>query len=123
MPTLKQISCSIDLGPSHVKLPEHGTITRDGYVETFVAVSDSSIPFTVHVKSRGWIAPGLAIFVFMDGEYQCNRNRTDLKIPAPGLERKDYEAEFRLRQNEQKGTGDGRFVAREWTFAKLDTGK
>ena len=122
MPTLKQISCSIELGPSNVKLPEYGTIVRDGYIETFIAVPDTSIPFTVHIKTKGYIGPGLAFFVFMDGEYQCNRNRTDLKIPSPELEKKDYEAEFRLRQKEEK-TGDGGFIAREWSFAKLDRGE
>lgn len=122
MPTLKQISCSIELGPSNVKLPEYGTIVRDGYIETFVAVQNSRIPFTIHIKSRGYIGPGLAFFVYMDGEYQCNRNRTDLKIPASGLGSEETEAEFRLRQREEK-TGNGGFVAREWTFARLDRGK
>lgn len=118
---MKQISCSIELGPSNVKLPEYGTIVRDGYVETFVAVPDANIPFTLHIKTTGYIAPGLAIFVYMDGDYQCNRNRTNLKFPAEGLPKKEYEAEFRLRQKEEK-TGDGKFVAREWSFARLDRG-
>jgi hypothetical protein len=122
MPTLKQIDCSIELGPSHVKLPEYGALIRDGYIETFVAVPDASIPFTIHIKSHGYIHSGLAFFIFIDGEYQCNRNRIGLKTPGRGVTPKHYEVEFRLRQKEEK-TAEGRFLAREWTFEKLDRGE
>lgn len=122
MPTLKQINCSIELGPSNTKLKEYGARYSDGHVETFVAVPDTDIPFTVHLKSEGYIAPGLAFFVFMDGEYQCNRNRVCLKLPGEGVQPQDYETEFRVRQKEEK-TSFGTFVVRDWTFAKLNRGE
>ncbi len=122
MPTLKQIKCSIELGPSNTVLKEYGARYSDGHVEAFIAVPGTDVPFTVHLKSEGYIAPGLAFFVFMDGQYQCNRNKVDLKLPGGGVERSDYETEFRLRQKEEK-TSTGTFVARDWTFAKLNKGK
>jgi hypothetical protein len=32
-------------------------------VETYVAVPDDPAPFAINLKSKGWIAPGLAMFV------------------------------------------------------------
>lgn len=122
MPKLKQIDCSIELGSSNTKLKEYGARYSDGQIETFIAVPDADVPFSIHVKTGGYIAPGISFFVFMDGEYQCNRNRVGLKLPADGVQPKEYEAEFRLRQKEEK-TAQGSFVVRDWTFAKLNRGK
>ena len=122
MPTLKQIHCSIELGASNIKLPEYGTTVGDGYTECFIAVPDTNIPFNVHIKSEGYIGPGLACFLFMDGVHQTNRNRIRLPMPGPGVKASDYEVEFRVRQKEEK-TSDGMFLGREWTFALLDRGK
>lgn len=122
MPTLKQITCCIQLGPSDTKLKEYGHRFTDGGVEAFIAVPDTKVPFNVRVRSSGYIAPGLAAYVFIDGQYQCNRNRQNLQLPAPGMGTRDYEVDFRLRQKEEK-TAEGSFVAREWTFAELKTGE
>jgi hypothetical protein len=121
MPTLKQIECSVELGSRNIKLKEYGAIYRDGYVEVFLAVPDTDIQFTIHIQTKGYIAPGLAFFVFMDGEYQCNRNRVGLKLPGDRVDPGEYETEFRMRQKEDK-KDDGSFVAREWSFAKMKTG-
>lgn len=119
MPELKQIEASIELGPSNTRLKEYGARYSDGHVETFVAVPDTDMPFTIHLKTQGYIAPGISFFVFMDGEYQCNRNKVGLKLPGDGVKPSEYETDFRLRQKEEK-TSAGSFVAREWSFAKLD---
>ncbi|KAK0848845.1 hypothetical protein LTS02_013889, partial [Friedmanniomyces endolithicus] len=120
MPTLKQINCSIELGSSNAKLKEYGARYSDGAVETFIAVPDTKMPFYIHLETKGYIAPGLAAFVFMDGQYQCNRNRLGLKLPVDGVDSSQYEVDFYMRQKEEKGA-DGRFVGREWTFAQLNT--
>ncbi|KAK3117935.1 hypothetical protein LTR53_000227 [Teratosphaeriaceae sp. CCFEE 6253] len=120
MPTLKQVSCSIELGPRGTKLKEYGARYSDGGVETFVAVPETKIPFHIHLETKGYIAPGLAAFVFMDGQYQCNRNRLRLKLPEDGVDPSQYEIDFYMRQKEEKAA-DGRFVGREWTFAELNT--
>jgi len=58
MPQLKQLTCSIELGPGRTKLTEYGARYSDGVVEAFIAVPGSKIPFAVHVQSEGYIAPG-----------------------------------------------------------------
>ena len=76
MPTLKDVTCSLELSALNgAKLKEYYPRYSDGHVETFVAVPEVDQPFIVHVVSKGYIAPGLAVYVFMDGVYQCNRNR------------------------------------------------
>lgn len=122
MPTLKQVNCFIELGSGNTKIKEYGARYSDGHVETFIPVPVTNIPFTIHLTTNGYIAPGIAFFVFMDGEYQCNRNRQGLQLPGDGILAQDYETEFRVRQKEEK-TSFGSFVAREWTFAKLNRGK
>ena len=44
-------------------------------------------PFSVHLTSHGYTAPGLAMFVYVDGVYQVNRNRHNSKIPDEGTKR------------------------------------
>ncbi len=121
MPKLRQIECSIELGSANIKLKEYDTLYNDGYVDTFVPVPETDINFTIHIKSSGYIAPGLAFFVFMDGEYQCNRNYLNLKLPGPGVTPRGYELDVRLRQKEQQH-GDETFITRDWIFTKLQKG-
>jgi len=122
MPTLKQITCSLELGPRSTKLKEYGVRYSDGAVETFIAVPETKIPFYIHLETKGYIAPGLAAFVFIDGQYQCNRNKLRLQLPEDGMDLSQYEIEFYMRQKEEKAA-DGRFVGREWAFAELKTSK
>lgn len=119
MPTLKQINCSIELG-NDTALKEYGIKYDDGVVETYIAVPNTKQPFQIHVQSTGYIAPGLAVFVFMDGIYQANRNKLDLKLHSRNGQRQDCEIDFLIRQKEEKDAS-GLFVGREWTFAHLAT--
>lgn len=121
MPTLKQITCTLELAPTNTPLKEHGARYSDGHVETFVAVPATAVPFSLHLKTSGYIAPGLAFFVFIDGEYQANRNRVGLKLPGEVVGKELFETEFRLRQKEEK-TAEGGWVVREWCFAELNRG-
>ncbi|KAK4545788.1 hypothetical protein LTR36_002742 [Oleoguttula mirabilis] len=120
MPKLKQLTCAVELGASRTKLKEYGARYSDGVVETFIAVPDTQVPFCVHVQSEGYIAPGLAVFVFMDGQYQCNRNKLRLAMPSDDVPPTQYEVDFCMRQKEEKTAG-GTFVGRDWSFAQLDT--
>lgn len=122
MPKLKQIKCSVELGQSRTPLKEYGARYSDGVVETFVAVPETNMSFSIHVQSEGYIAPGLAVFVFIDGQYHCNRNKLGLVIPEDWTPRTQYEVDFCMRQKEEK-TVSGKFVGREWSFAELSTGQ
>ena len=86
MPTLKNLRCTIDHGSSNQPLEENATSFGQNFVETYVAVPDFETAFTVHLAADGYIAPGLGVFVFIDGVYQCNRIKRRLVPPRdPGM--------------------------------------
>jgi len=120
MPKLNHIKCSVELGSSRAKLKEYGARYSDGAVEVFIPVPETKVPFCLHIETEGYIAPGLAVFVFMDGQYQCNRNRLGLPMPGDEVPPSKYEVDMVMRQKEEK-TVTGHFVGREWTFAELNT--
>ncbi|CAO2656854.1 Nn.00g056570.m01.CDS01 [Neocucurbitaria sp. VM-36] len=104
MPSLKDLTCSIELSDSQKALQEFGTIYKDGIVETFVAVPSRPQSFSVHLTSDKFIAPGLSM--------------QELKLRKPPDSRSLVD--FRVRQKEEKQK-DGSMVAREWTFEKLSS--
>ncbi|KAL8795585.1 MAG: hypothetical protein Q9195_002006 [Heterodermia aff. obscurata] len=59
------------------------------------------------------------MFVYMDGEYQCNRNRQDLEIPDEILSPRSAEVDFRVRQKEER-QADGTFIGNQWKFRELE---
>ena len=122
MPTLKQITCNVEWSSSNVPLHEYQTIYADGFVETYVAVPPIPTQFSIHLRSHGYIAPGLAMFVYMDGEYQCNRNRSNLKTPNEARTWRQTEVDFKVRQKEEV-MPDGSFSGKQWKFELLKTGK
>lgn len=121
MPTLKQVNCSLEIGQKNIQLKEYGARYNDGSVECFIAVPEAEMPFTIHMNTRGYIASGLAMFVFIDGEYQCNRNKRCPSLPGASERLEDYDIDFRVRQKEEK-TPDGRFIGRDWCFKELKVG-
>lgn len=122
MPECKQIRAHIEVGPSNTRIQEYHCRNSDGHVECFIAVPDTDMPFSINLWTEGYIAPGLGFWVFMDGEFQSNRNMVDMQLPVDGVPPDRYEAKLRMRQKEEK-TSAGSFVAREWTFAQLQRGK
>lgn len=120
MPSLKDLNCSIELSQPQHALPEYGTIYGDGFVETFVPIPNQPQSFSIHLTSNTFIAPGIAIFVYVDGIYQCNRNRQNIK-PRKLSDSRSL-VDFRVRQKEERQK-DGSMIAREWTFDNLDIGE
>lgn len=143
MPTLKQLSCSIEWASDPYPFKEYGVTYGDGVVESTVAVPDDTpTPFAIRLRSNGYIAPGLAMFVFIDGVYQCNRNRNDLRpidvadlrsastskngkdqgraSKWDGKASKACEVNFRVRQKEEELL-DGTWTGRPWRFEPLTT--
>ena len=120
MPTLKQLTCQIELAGSNVPMREYQTCYGDGFVETFVAVPSPQTRFSIHLTSQGYIAAGIGMFIFMDGVYQCNRYRNGLIIPTNDSPNAMTEVDLRVRQKEE-AKGGGHFIGRDWTFEKLNT--
>ncbi|KAK4993525.1 hypothetical protein LTR50_000455 [Elasticomyces elasticus] len=119
MPRLGALKCTIELAPTNLALKEYGTQYGDGFVEAFVAVPNAELNFSVHLTSNGYIAPGVAMFVYIDGRYQGNRNRRGLVIPDDCTTPEMTNFDLRLRQRESKDL-NGMFVGRDWSFAKLN---
>ena len=119
MPSLKQLTCNLEWAGTGIPLSEYHTVYLDGHVQTYIAIPELPTPFSVHLTSDGFIAPGLAMFVFMDGEYQCNRNRTGLIMPNKVSSRMNTEIDFRVRQKEAV-LPDGSFSGKQWRFEKLN---
>lgn len=121
MPTLKQLTCSVEWSASGPSLPlsEYGTAYFDGLVETYVALPAIPTPFSIRLKSDGYIAPGLSLFVYIDGEYQCNRGRNNLQIPTGTSPKKQTEVDFVVRQKEEPLPGGG-FIGRQWRFGSIE---
>src|SRR6266536_1346213 len=107
MPTLNRINCTVEWDNTKVPFKEYGIKYGDGVVDCFIAIPEAPVGFAIHLQSSGYIAPGLAMFVYMDGIYQCNRNRFNLRLPSSDIPRKLIEVDFRVRQKEEHQTEGG----------------
>ncbi|KAJ4342778.1 hypothetical protein N0V95_006872 [Ascochyta clinopodiicola] len=116
MPSLKDLSCSIELSGDQQPLQEFGTVYGDALVETFISIPKKQQAFTIHLSSQNFIAQGIAMYVFIDGIYQCNRNKQNLK-PRQPPDRRSL-VDFRARQKEERQE-DGSMIAQEWTLDQL----
>lgn len=121
MPTLKQLTCSVEWRDSGEPLPEYQTTYTDGYVESFIAVPSDPMPFAVRLRSSGYVAPGLSMFVYIDGVYQCNRNRQNLRFPDGENSESKIKIDFRVRQKEES-LKTGGFRGKLWKFGKAKIG-
>jgi len=85
-------------------------------------VPGEDVNFSIHLTSEGYIASGLAMFVYIDGQYQCNRHRTDLSMSESEAINTGSHINFRVRQKEEPQTGTD-FIGRDWSFVPLRLGK
>ena len=117
MPRLKDITCEVQYADADSPFKEYMTQYRDAYVQTFIAVPENPLPFVIRLKSHSFIASGLAMFVYIDGNYHCNRNRTNLRQVKPGEDTRKERIDFLVRQKESKNHEDDEsFVGRQWQF-------
>lgn len=120
MPEHGLLSCSIELGESNTQLREYGTTYANKTAETYVAIPSQPTPFSIRLNTKGYISPGLAIFVFIDGIYQTNRNKRHIKQPT--LDDPNA-ASFQVRMGKKEDLlKDGRVISRGWWFEKLNIG-
>ena len=122
MPTLRQLRCEVEWGNTQTPFPEYGTTYGDGIVETYIPIPDHPQPFAIRLRSTKYIAEGLAMLIFMDGDYQCNRNRLGLQRPSPGVPQNMTEIDLRVRQRE-RALGNGNYLGRGWRFDKHNIGE
>ncbi|KAF2226551.1 hypothetical protein BDZ85DRAFT_293489 [Elsinoe ampelina] len=101
MPQLNGMRCHLELTPSNDILPESSITYGDQRVECFVRVPDNDAPFSIHLTTTSFVASGLAAFVFLDGQYQANRNKTGFSPPAQvtnGGEAQQIDMRFRQKE-------------------------
>lgn len=132
MPTLKQLTCHVEWAPTNIPFKEYGVSYSDGVVESYIAIPPEPTPFSINLRSYGYIAPGLAMFVFMDGVYQCNRNKDNLTASgnSTGTNKEKDASEkgarngvdFRVRQKEE-ARPDKNWIGRPWRFEPLQISK
>lgn len=115
MPSLKDLVCVVQWANTGSPFPEYGTQYGDGVVETYIAIPSHPQAFTIRLTSRKFICEGISMVVFIDGNYQCNRNRVNLQPYKKNLPKNRYEVDFIVRQKE-KPMGDGTYMGREWRF-------
>ena len=122
MPILNKLTCTILLPPTDTPLPEYRRKYLDSSVSVYVPVPEIAVlqaapAFNIQLRSEDeWLAPGLAMFVYIDGYYQCNRSK---RTPLTG----SSALELRVRQKEEKlAGGGGGFVGREWRWVQLYVG-
>ena len=116
MPSLGSLSCHVILANRNHTFREYGTTYYDSAVETYIAVPSNRMQFHVSLKADGYIAPGLAALVFIDGKYQTNRNqrgflatsKTKFKLLFTGGEHFEV---------------DEAFVKTAWWFDNVNFGK
>ena len=121
MPTLKDLVCHVQWATTGFPFPEYGTQYGDGVVETYIAIPSHPQAFTIRLTSRNFIFEGLSMIVFIDGNYQCNRNRVNLQPYKKDLPRNRTEINFTVRQKE-KPVGEGTYMGREWRFDDYNIG-
>lgn len=115
MVKLNSLTCTIDSGTPDLPLQEFSPTYGDGLVSTYVLLPPRPGSLSIHLQSLEPVPTGLAIFVFIDGHFQCARHEVSL-TGAPLLD-----VEFRVRQKEDRLAGD-QFVAHGWRFEKISAG-
>lgn len=75
MPSLGPLSCEVIIANNNRTLPEYNTTYYNQAVQTHIAVPSYRARFQITLKADSFIASGLAAFVFIDGNYQTNRNK------------------------------------------------
>ena len=107
-------------------------------VNSYVAAPDEPAKFFIRLKTVGYIATGLAMYVckfayefagamklqaeviaVIDGRFQCNRVKTAIRMPAADVPPRQSEADFVVRGKEHFQR-NGLVACQEWWFHGLD---
>lgn len=102
--------------------PEHGTQYHDGVVEAFLEVPGRTTDFAIRLQLDEHVAPGLQVFVFIDGVYQCNRIVRGLLPPDDPSAAVNYQVDVKMRQMETE-IDHGLFLGNRWSVGRLRSGK
>ena len=119
MPTLGLLRCHLKWQGCEKPIQEHAIEYSDSHVQTYIPVPPNPTPFFVHVSTEGYIATGLSAFVYIDGEYQCNRGRRGIKYPGQGVNPAEICIDMKMRQKEVT-MADGAHWGMPWMFKQVN---
>jgi hypothetical protein len=131
MPILNDLECHIKPFESSIPFKELDTRFRGRSATTLVQALGTITRFCITIKSTKYISSGLGVFIYIDGVYQCNRLKLELKIPCAG-EAFDVDKSginFVLSQaeshlyDESLPNGGAAFRVRPWQFGPLHSSK
>src|ERR1700710_367066 len=128
MPTLGDLTCRVErTDPDHTPLEEHATTYGDKLVESVLKVPLEPTPFTISLVKHSYVFEGLSMFVFIDGIYQCNRNRCDMRYSDESFRSSESchrggVVDFRVRQKEEY-LRTGECVGKAWTLMPFDASR
>jgi hypothetical protein len=128
---LNSLTCTLEALDRKISgglaLKEHQITYTDGEAQCFIAVPPNSDYFCIRITSDRFIAPSVCAYVFINGEYQCNRVQagrgTRLGIYRPIeilLNGKECLKRDGLKMRPQKGHEE--FWKKGWRFSDLNTG-
>lgn len=123
MPSLSGLQCNVELSPHNLSLPELDITYRNQGVSCTVGVPDDPTTFNIHFSARDIVGHGIAAFVFIDGQYQANRNWTGMSIASRPTAYPTLDVDFRFRQKEELASDGRSIIARDWHFSDVKTGQ
>jgi hypothetical protein len=121
-PATRHALTKLTAADSKEALKEYRTNYADGRVDCYLAIPNSPTVFYIEVTNDSYIAPGLAVFAYIDGVYQCNRNRRGLEISDGKDLNYLSRANFILSQKEEFRP-DGTLWGKKWRFDKVNAGE
>ncbi|GAM84193.1 hypothetical protein ANO11243_021860 [Dothideomycetidae sp. 11243] len=121
MPDLNCMRCTIEIGPNHEAVQELGVSYSNQRVQCYVGVPNTDVAFCIRFETSSYISPGLAVFVFIDGQYQANRNFTRPPLQLVSSSTVNHKIDECIRQKEEFRTKSDLMIGRAWHFSKIKT--
>lgn len=121
MPTLKDLTCSVEIGKYDQKLTEFQLQYEDAFAVCHIVVPEEPTTFSIHLTSQGFIAESILAMIWIDGVYQCNKLHTNLRPPTPEDPR-GKQLNLRMRQMIRPTGEDGVFTGSQWVFDRVQIG-
>jgi hypothetical protein len=118
MPTLNHITCTVQLANAlDDSVPEYATAYGNGIVSAYIAVPQHRTWFEIHLESDGYVAPGLAAFVYVDGTYVGNKNTVSLS------QTEEHQLQLVFDGFEELSDDGGNVTRRGWWFEEFIVGE
>ena len=118
MPTLNHVTSTVRLANAlDEPVPEYATAYSDRAVSAYIAIPQHRSWFEIHLDSDGYVAPGLAAFVYVDGTYAGNKNAVGFAPRRANCLRLVFDGFEELAED------GGSVTKRNWWFEEFNIGE